>query len=120
MSNEGFIGGGDDFVTDNDTVDDCFWMERQNVIGNPRLCCRQLRERRDITIFGGDSDGDASVGKGVENVGVAIKDFDAVDGGLGFEEVGDFGWWREVVGDGAVVDADGVGSGRETENQIAS
>jgi hypothetical protein len=30
------------------------------------------------------------------------------DAGLGFEKGGDFGRWWEVVGDGVVVDADGV------------
>ena len=65
-------GCSDDFITEDDTVDDCFWMER-HVIGNPRLCCRQLRERRDITIIGSDSDGDASVGEGGESLSRCMK-----------------------------------------------
>lgn len=42
-----------------------------------------------------------------------------VDGGLGFEEGGYCGWRWEVVGDGAVVDADCVccGGGGETEEE---
>lgn len=31
---------------------------------------------------------------------------------MGFDEVGDLGWRREVVGDRAVVDADGEFGGR--------
>jgi hypothetical protein len=44
----------------------------------------------------------------VEDVGVGVEYLNAVDGGLGFEKGGDFGRWWEVVGDGAIVDADGV------------
>ena len=52
-----------------------------------------------------------SVGKGFEDVRVGVEDLDAVDGGLGFEEVGHLGVWWEVVGDGAIVDTDGVSGG---------
>ena len=46
-----------------------------------------------------------------EDVRVGVEDLDAVDGGLGFEEVGHLGGWWEVVGDGSIVDADGVSGG---------
>ena len=41
----------------------------------------------------GDGDRDVGVGEGFKDVRVGVQDLDAVDDGLGFQEVGDLGKW---------------------------
>ena len=41
----------------------------------------------------GDGDRDVGVGEGFKDVKVGVQDLDAVDDGLGFQEVGDLGKW---------------------------
>jgi hypothetical protein len=79
-----------------------------NVIGDPRLGGGEFGQGGNVAISNGDGHGDAGVGESAKDVGVGVEYLYAVDGGLGFEKGGDFGRWWEVVGDGAVVDADGV------------
>jgi hypothetical protein len=79
-----------------------------NVIGNLGLGGGEFGQGGNVAISNGDDHGDAGVGESVEDVRVGVEYLNAADGGLGFEKGGDFGRWWEVVGDGAVVDADGV------------
>ena len=86
-------------------------MEREDVGGDPFLGGGKFCEGRDVGVGDGYGDGDVCVGEGAEDGRVCVEDFNVGDCGLGFEESGDgCGWW-EVVGDGAVVDADVVGGG---------
>lgn len=98
-------------------VDQRGGVKRENVVGNPRLSGGELGEGRNVTICYGDGEGDAGAGEGAENIGVGVKDLDAVDVGVRFEEGGDLGRGREIVGDGAVVDPDGVGGGGKGDEE---
>ena len=40
-----------------------------------------------------DGDRDVGVGEGFKDVRVGVQDLDAVDDGLGFQEMGDLGKW---------------------------
>ena len=117
MSYEILVGGGEDLVPDGDVVDESVRVKRENVIGNPGLSGGELGEGRNVAISDRDCESDASSGEGTENIRVGVKDLDAVDGGVGFEEGGDLGGRREIVGDGAVVDTDRVGGGGEAEEE---
>lgn len=82
---------------------------------NPSASYTYLCKRKDVPIRDRDGHGDTSVCKCTDNVLVDVKDFDAVDGCLSFDEVGNLGRWREVVGCGPVVYTDGCGSGGKVE-----
>lgn len=84
---------------------------RQDVVSDPGLGGGEFCEGRYVAVADRDGDGDVCVGEGAEEFGVGVEELDAVYGGLGFEEIGYLLRWREVVGDGAVVDADGVSGG---------
>jgi hypothetical protein len=79
-----------------------------NVIGDLGLGSGEFDQGGNIAISNSDGHKDADVGESAEDVSVGVKYLNSVDGGLGFEKGGDFGRWWEVVGDGAIVDADGV------------
>ncbi|CAL5388876.1 unnamed protein product [Camellia sinensis] len=109
MGDEGFVGGGDDFVPDGDAVDFGGGVEGEDVVSHPGHGGGEF----------GDG-GDVGVGDGAEDVGVGVEDLDSVDGGLVFDEGGDLGRWREVVGHRAVVDADGVSRRGLTDEEAAN
>ena len=86
-------------------------MKWKDIIGHPGLGGGEFGKSWNVAVSDGDGERDVGVGEGFEDVRVGVEDLHAVDGGLGFEEVGHLGRWWEVVGDGAVVDADGVSGG---------
>lgn len=114
------VGGSEDLIPDCYVVDQSGGVKGENIVGNPRLGGGELGEGGNVTVSDGDGEGDAGAGEGTENIGVGVKDLDAVDGSAGFEESGDLGRGRKVVGNGAVVDADGIcggGKGNEEEEE---
>lgn len=113
MRDEVLVRRGEDFVPHGDSVDLGARIKRENVVGHPGLRRGELGDGGNIAVSDGNGDGDAGVGEGAEDVRVGVEDLDAVDGGFGLEERGDLGWRREVIGDGAVVDADGDGGGED-------
>ena len=86
-------------------------MKWKDIIGHPGLGGGEFRKGWNVAVSDGDGERDVGVGEGFEDVRVGVEDLHAVDGGLGFEEVGHLGRRWEVVGDGAIVDADGVSGG---------
>lgn len=70
-----------------------------------------MSERDDFGVRDGNGERNSGAGEGLEDLGVAVKDFNFVDGGLRGEKLGDLRWGWEVVGDPAVVDSDGGGGG---------
>ena len=75
-------------------------------------------EGGDLVVGDCDGDQDAGVGEGAEDVGIDVEDHYAVYGCFVLEELRHLGWRREVVAEGAVVDADrvdGAGGGEEEE-----
>lgn len=114
------VRGSEDLIPDRDVVDQSGWVKGENIVGNPRLGGGELGEGGNVTVSDGDGECDAGAGEGTEDIGVGVKDLDAVDGGVGFEEGSDLGRGRKVVGNGAVVDADGIcggGKGNEKEEE---
>lgn len=94
-------------IADEDPDDPRLRVEGCNVIGDPLASKGDLREGGDVTIAGGDGKGYPGVREGADNIRVGIVDFDAVDDRLCLDEVGNLGRRREVVPEGAIVDADG-------------
>ena len=93
MIDQGVIFCGEDFVTDSDEINFGLWVKWEDVIGYPGLGSEEFSYGEDITVYDSDGDRDVGVGKGFEDVRVSVQDLDAVDDGLGFEEVGDLGKW---------------------------
>lgn len=87
------------------------WEERKYIVSHPGLGGGESCHGGDISVGHRHGDRHVGVGEGTEDVGVGVEDFYLVDGGLGLDEVGDSGRRREVVGHGAVVDADGESGG---------
>lgn len=56
-----------------------------------------IGKRRDVAVGDCDGDEDVGAGEGFNHIRVDIEDSDAVDDGVGFEEMGDGSWWWEVV-----------------------
>jgi len=102
------ISGGHDFITNSNIIDPCLRMERGDTCGHPLASVVKVRKRRDFPIANGDSHEDASISKGLENIRVGVKDFDAVYGGSSLEKVGYLSWWWKVIAKGAIVYAYGV------------
>ncbi|KAI8017712.1 hypothetical protein LOK49_LG04G01422 [Camellia lanceoleosa] len=82
MGDEGFVGGGDDFVPDGDAVDFGGGVEGEDVVSHPGHGGGEFGDGGDVGVSDGDGDVDVGVGKGAEDVGVGIDDLDSVDGGL--------------------------------------
>ncbi|KAI8015681.1 hypothetical protein LOK49_LG05G01249 [Camellia lanceoleosa] len=120
VGDEGFVSGGDDFVPDSDAVDFGGGIEGEDVVSHPGHGGGEFGDGRDVGVGDGDGDVDVGVGEGAEDVGVGVEDLDSVDGGLVFDEGGDLGRWREVVGHRAVVDADGVSRRGLTDEEAAN
>ena len=93
MFDQGVIFCGEDFVTVGDEIDFGLWVKWEEVIGYSGLGGGEFSYGWNVTVFYGDGDGDVGVGEGVEDVRASVQDLDAVDDGLGFEEVGDLGKW---------------------------
>lgn len=117
MRYENLVGGGENLIPDGDVVDQSVGVKRKNVNCDPRLSGGELGEGRNVTVCDGNSEGDAGTGEGTKDILVGVKDLDAIDGGLGFEEGSDLGRRREVVGNRAIVDADGVGGGGKSDEE---
>lgn len=107
MRNQCLIRGSNHFVPDGNAADSGLWEERKYIVSHPGLGGGESRHGGDIGVGHRDSDRHVGVGEGADDVRVGVEDFYLVDGGLGLDEVGDLGRQREVVGHGAVVDADG-------------
>lgn len=116
-ADEALVVGGHDFITNSNIIDPCLGVERSDVGGDPLARVGEDREGGDVKVADGDSDGDATVGKGPEDVRVGVEDLDAVDDGLGLEEVDHLGWRWKVVSKSAVVDADRVCGDGEIEEE---
>ncbi|CAL5383633.1 unnamed protein product [Camellia sinensis] len=84
VGNEGFVGGGDDFVPDGDAGDFGGGVEVEDVVSHPGHGGGEFGDGRDVGVGDGDGDGDGDVGvgEGAEDVGVGIEDLDSVDGFL--------------------------------------
>lgn len=117
VGDEVLVVGVHDLVADEDGVDTGFGVEGGDVGGDPAAGGGELGERGDVAVGHRDGHANAGVSEGAEDVGVGVEDLDAVDGCLGLEEVGDLGRRREVVAEGAVVDADGEDGGEEEEEE---
>ena len=117
MRYEILVGSGENLIPDGDVVDPSVGVKRKNVNGDPRLSGGEFGEGWNVTVNDGNSEGDAGAGEGTKDIGIGVKDLDSIDGGLGFEEGSDLGRRREVVGNRAIVDADGVGGGGKSEEE---
>lgn len=82
---------------DTDIVDLGGGVKGFNVSIDPPAGVPGIGERRDVTVGDCDGDEDAGAGEGFYHIWVHVKDSNAVDDGVGFEEVGYCSWWREVV-----------------------
>lgn len=116
VANEVLVGGGHDLIPNGDIVDLGAGVERQDVGSDPVASGREFRDCWDVAVANGNRDADAGVSEGSKNIGVAVEDFDLVDGGPGFEKVGDLGRRRKVIGESAIVNADGIGGGGEEKS----
>ncbi|KAF3962800.1 hypothetical protein CMV_012736 [Castanea mollissima] len=67
------------------------WVKWEDVIGNLRLGGEEFSYGWNVAVFDSDGDRDVGVGEGFKDVRVDIQDLDAVDDGLGFQEVGNLG-----------------------------
>lgn len=101
----------EDFVSDEDVVDLCPWVEWIDVVSQPAASVADVGETGDLAVRHGDGDEYPRVGEGPEDVWVDIKKFDTVDGRLVFEERGDLIRRREVVPKGTVVNTYAVHGG---------
>jgi len=72
-----------------------------------------LSERDDVGVGNSDGERNSGAGEGLEDLGVAVEEFNLIDGGLRSEKLGYLRWGWEVVGHPAVVDSDGGGGGEE-------
>lgn len=115
VDDEALIPAVDDLIPDEDADDTGLRIERGDVYGDPLAGKGELGEGRDVAVHGGDGHGDPGVGEGAQDVRVGVEDLDPVDDRLGPDEVGHLGRGREVVAEGAIVDADGGGGGEEVE-----
>lgn len=79
------IGGGDDFVSDEDSDDVGGWEVRLDVIGDPLLGEGEVCEMWDLVVGDGDGDGNAGVSECSDNLRIGIEEADAVNHG-GTEE----------------------------------
>lgn len=97
------IGGGDDFVSDEDANDVGGWEVRFDVIRDPLLGGGEIGEMWDLIVGDGDSDGNTGVSEGLEDLMIGVEEADAVyDGGME-EELRHLTRRREIVRECAVV-----------------
>lgn len=106
-----------DFVSNGDVIDSGLRVERFDIRDDPSSSLSQIGQPRNIAVTDRDGDGDSAVSESAEDVRVGVEDLDAVDEGLGFEEVGDLCRCRKVVSKSSVVHADGICGGREAEEK---
>ena len=117
MRDEILIRRGEYFVADSDKGDLGGRVERGDVGGDPRFGGGEVGDRWYVTGGESNDEGDARVCECADEIWVGVEELDAVDVGVLSEEVCDLRRGREVVGDGAVVDANGEGCGRMKEEE---
>lgn len=105
----------EDFITNRNATDFSLGVGWFNVGVDPTASVANICEVRDFATRDPDGNGNAGVGQCAENFWVDVKDFDAVNEGFVFEELGHLGWGREVVAEGTVGDADEIGGGQGLE-----
>ncbi|KAG6430266.1 hypothetical protein SASPL_108330 [Salvia splendens] len=110
----------EDLVAHDQIVDVCVRVEGLDVGGDPAAGGLGGGEGGDLVVGDSDGDQDAGVGEGAEDVGIDVEDLYAVYGCFVLEELRHLGWRREVVAEGAVVDADRMDGAGGSEEPGAS
>ncbi|KAK8500157.1 hypothetical protein V6N12_002265 [Hibiscus sabdariffa] len=106
------IFGEQDFGTNQYIFDLRLRMKWAYVLLNPSSCCDGVGKTRNVPIANRDRNRNTSVCKSSKDIGISIKQFDAVKNSLGFKEVGNHRGGRKVVCSHAIVDSN-AGYGRE-------
>jgi len=87
-----FITSKQDFIANSDEFNPCLRIIWLDIVCNPLAGGIYIDESRNITITYSDSHGDVRIGKSAKNIRIGVKDFDAIDSCLCFEEASHLRW----------------------------
>lgn len=93
-------------------------MIGQDVLLDPSFSSGKLSQRRYVAVSDRNGNGNPRSGEGFKDVGIRVEYLNPVDVCFAFEEFCYLCRSWEIVGDGSVVDADGIdGGGSGGENR---